>query len=249
MELNKRDKAILVGLFLSKFDKEGLSILGFNRFTEAFNALGMSIEIKPASIKNYRDEFDPLFPNPRKGWNKRKIRVYCENYYKDFGGLGIEDFSLLIKKIISKNHTIDVLKTKVLNENKNEETYAKRLITGNAAENYFKNIYHTIPIFRELEIENTTQLGCGFDFKLTSSSTDYFYGIEVKGISANSGNILLTEKEYKVASFLKKNYFLFIVKNFIDKPNHVFYQNPVLQNLNFKKTKRKVTLISYLTQI
>lgn len=247
MKLNKKDKAILIGLFLSKFDKEGLNILGFNRFWEAFNTLGMSIETNPASIKNYRDEFDPLFPNSRKGWHKRKIRDYCKSYYTNFGNLGIEDFSLLIKKITFKNYEIDALKRKIFK--KNEETYAKRLITGNAAENYFKNIFQTIPIFKELEIENTTQLGCGFDFKLTSSSVNYFYGVEVKGISTNSGNILLTEKEYKVASFLKENYFLFIVKNFIKKPNHIFYQNPVLQNLNFKRNERKVTIISYTTQI
>ncbi len=62
-----RDKSILVGLYLSKFDDEAIENLGFKGVTEAFNTLGYSIGSKPASIKNYRDEFDPFFPNPRKG--------------------------------------------------------------------------------------------------------------------------------------------------------------------------------------
>lgn len=73
-----RDKAILIGLYLSKFDADALNVLGFKGFNEAFNTLGYSIGVKPASIKNYRDEFDPFFPNPRKGWHKRQIRDYCK---------------------------------------------------------------------------------------------------------------------------------------------------------------------------
>ena len=57
-----REKLILAGLFLSKFDTLGLAMLGFEGFTEAFNVIGFALGGKPASIKNYRDEFDPLEP-------------------------------------------------------------------------------------------------------------------------------------------------------------------------------------------
>lgn len=83
MELNSqqiglREKLILVGLYLSKYDSLGLRTLSFDSFTEAFNVIGYAIGSKPASIKkNYRDEFDPLFPNRRKGWHKRQTRKYC----------------------------------------------------------------------------------------------------------------------------------------------------------------------------
>lgn len=65
--LTVRRKLILSGLYLSKFDSEGLKSLGFDSFTEAFNVIGYALGSQPASIKNYRDEFDPLFPNRRKG--------------------------------------------------------------------------------------------------------------------------------------------------------------------------------------
>ncbi|MDD3323812.1 MAG: hypothetical protein PHN38_01635 [Sulfurospirillaceae bacterium] len=101
-KLTAREKAILAGLYLSKFDVEGLKFLGFENFTEAFNIIGLALAIKPASIKNYRDEFDPFFPNLRKGRHKREIRQYCKNIYDVFHTLNLIDFSLLLKKIFMK---------------------------------------------------------------------------------------------------------------------------------------------------
>ena len=66
-------KAMLIGMFLSKYDQQALDILGFESFAEAFNVLGLSLGVKPNSIKNYRDEFDPIFPNHRQGWHKRQM--------------------------------------------------------------------------------------------------------------------------------------------------------------------------------
>ena len=79
-----RDKAIITGLYLSKYSKVGLKESGFASFQEAFNILGFSLGIKPNSIKNYRDEFDPLFPNNRMGWHNRPIRDYCKYFYDEF---------------------------------------------------------------------------------------------------------------------------------------------------------------------
>jgi len=39
---------------------------------------------QPASLKNYRDEFDPLFPNRRKGWHKRPTRDYCRKVFEKY---------------------------------------------------------------------------------------------------------------------------------------------------------------------
>jgi hypothetical protein len=57
-QIAKRGKLILVGLYLSKYDSLGLKRLGFESFMEAFNVIGYALGSKPASIKNYRDEFD-----------------------------------------------------------------------------------------------------------------------------------------------------------------------------------------------
>ncbi len=93
MSIGNREKPILAGLYLSKYDLPGLKKLGFESFGEAFNVIGYALGSRPASIKNYRDEFDPLFPNPRKGWHKRRTRDYCLAMLEEYGGLDFESFT------------------------------------------------------------------------------------------------------------------------------------------------------------
>lgn len=180
-QLSLREKSIVAGLYLSKFDSEGLRRLGFDSFIEAFNVIGLALGVRPASVKNYRDEFDPLFPNKRMGWHKRPIRGYCEVIYNSFGNLGLENFTNLLKQIIYKEHDLDVLMEEVDRKEGEDRSFAKRLITGQAAEQYFREKYKEIGFFRDCKFEDTTRLGCGFDFRLVSPST--FYGIEVKGLT------------------------------------------------------------------
>ena len=59
---SQRERLMLAGLFLSKFDREGLKCLGFSNFVEAYNAMGYALGGKPTSVKNYMQEFDPHFP-------------------------------------------------------------------------------------------------------------------------------------------------------------------------------------------
>ena len=214
--LSLREKSILAGLYLSKFDSEGLRQLGFDTFVEAFNVIGLALGVRPASVKNYRDEFDPLFPNDRKGWHKRPIREYCKAVYDAFGGLELEDFTRLLKQIIYKEHDLDLLMEEVDRKQGADRSFAKRLITGQAAEQYFRAKYKDYGLFKDCEVEETTKLGCGFDFRLFTPSI--FYAVEVKGLSEASGGIALTSKEHSVASVLKDRFFLFVIKNFKEDP-------------------------------
>lgn len=81
--ISSREKLIIAGLYLSKYDSLGLKKLGFVSFQEAFNVIGYGLGSRPASVKNYRDEFDPLFPNKRQGWHKRKRREYCLRFTRN----------------------------------------------------------------------------------------------------------------------------------------------------------------------
>lgn len=249
INLTLREKSILAGLYLSKFDTKGLTFLGFDNFTEAFNVIGLALGVQPASVKNYRDEFDPLFPNDRQGWHKRAIRKYCKDIYDSFHVLNLADFSSLLKKIIYKDHDLDVLMEKVAeSEGEIVSSFAKRLITGQAAEQYFKDNYSNIDIFMGCKLEDTTKVGCGFDFKLISEENERYWGVEVKGLNESNGNIALTNKEYAVADFLKMRYFIFVVKNFKEKPFHQIYQDPI-KYLNFKRTENKVVQINWNTTV
>lgn len=235
-KFSMREKAILTGLYLSKFNSEGLVRLGFNGFTEAFNILGHALGVRPASVKNYRDEFDPLFPNDRKGWHKRPMREYCKAVYDSFGDLTLEAFTALLKEVIYKDHAVDVLMETVAGiQGTCGEGFAKRLLTGQAAEQYFKSEYKKIAVFSGFNLEDTTRLGCGFDFRLVAPET--FYAVEVKGLSAVTGNITLTDKEHSVGALLGSLYFLFVVKNFKEEPFHEIYRDPLAGKLVFDQVE------------
>lgn len=247
-KLSLREKSILAGLYLSKFDTAGLRQLGFEGFTEAFNVVGLALGVQPASVKNYRDEFDPLFPNNRKGWHKRAVRDYCKAVYDAFGGFGIDEFSALLRQVIYKEHDVDVIMEEVAKKDGDEDSsFAKRLMTGQAAEQYFRKKYKEIALFDGFEIEDTTKFGCGFDFRLASA--DVFYGVEVKGMKEPNGSIIMTNKEHSVASLLANRYFLFVVKNFRENPFHELYRNPLNEKLVFNRLEQRTVQISWTAKV
>src|SRR2546422_10407550 len=128
-QLPAREKLILTGLYLSKYDSAGLRKLGFESFVEAFNVIGYALGEKPMSIKNYRDEFDPLFPNRRKGWHKRPTRAYCRKVFEEYKRLDFEAFTGLIKSFTGydENAWSEVRLTEEKAET--ESYFAKRLVT------------------------------------------------------------------------------------------------------------------------
>jgi hypothetical protein len=245
MNLSLREKAIICGMFLSKFDSKGLAALGFETFKEAFNVLGLALNVKPASIKNYRDELDPLFPNIRQGWHKRKLREHCQKVYDTFRNYDLEEMASLVSNLTGCSLTTDESEESV----SESETFAKRLLTGRAAENFFLANYRAEPEFTASYAIDVTQTGCGFDFRLQNDVTSSFSAVEVKGIRLEKGGISFTNKEHSVADSLGESYYLYIVKNFDEVPYAVKYCNPLRAGLEFKRLERKVIQISWSAKL
>lgn len=243
--MSLREKLILCGLFLSKFDQEGLRFLGFESFTEAFNTLGYGLNSQPATIKNYRDEIDPYFPNDRKGWHQRSLRKHCKEAIDKYGSMSLFEMGGKIREFLNPEVVLDsipgVKNILIARDVESDTSFSKRLITGQAAENYFSIHFTEIPVFHECEITNVTHLGCGFDFKVKNRNRDELYAVEVKGIRTPNGSILLTELEWKMAGALKDNYFLCIVRNFLGNPFHTVIQDPLNSYLNIQSFERRVT--------
>jgi hypothetical protein len=244
-----REKLILSGLYLSKYDSIALKRLGFESFVEAFNVIGYAMGSKPASVKNYRDEFDPLFPNRRKGWHKRPIRDYCLKVFEEYKGLDFESFTGLIKSFVGYDENVwsEVQAKEELDES--ESHFAKRLITGLAAEQYFESVQPGLPEFEGYAVENTTRLGCGYDFRLRTEAHEDFLAVEVKGLKEKMGSLSLTPKEHEVAMVLKDRFFLFVVKNFQETPFHEIFQNPLSGRLRFRRTERIMVHVSWLASV
>jgi hypothetical protein len=243
-----RERLILAGLYLSKYDSLGLKKLGFKTFKEAFNVIGYAMGSQPASIKNYRDEFDPLFPNRRKGWHKRPTRDYCLKVLEKFKNLDLELFTGLVKSFVGcdENAWSEI---QVKEEQQGAESFAKRLITGLAAEQYFMSVQPSLPEFEDYVVENTTRLGCGYDFRLRTEAHEEFLAVEVKGLRERTGSLSLTPKEYAIATAMSDRFFLFVVKNFHESPFHEIYRNPLSGGLQFRKSEQVSVQVTWLATV
>ena len=250
-KLSTYEKSVLAGLYLSKFDSMGVEFLGFSSFIEAFNTIGLALSTKPASIKNYRDEFDPYFPNARQGWSKRQMQDDRRRLYEAFKDFPLEPFADFLREAIYKNHDLDLLREKAAMESgdETENSFAKRLITGQAAEKYFEVVHPTLPMLADYSLENVTDLGCGFDFRLRKSGLDDFLAVEVKGLNDSRGTISLTEKEHRVAGVLSMRFYLFVVRNFREKPSHTIYCNPLKSELMFSRQETQVIQVNWRASV
>jgi hypothetical protein len=246
--ITTREQLILAGLYLSKYDSLGLKKLGFESFAEAFNVIGYAMGSRPASIKNYRDEFDPLFPNRRKGWHKRPVRDYCLKVFERYKNFDLESFTGLVRSFVGydENAWSEVQEQ---DQDESESSFAKRLITGLAAERYFESVQPSLPEFKDYVVENTTRLGCGYDFRLRTETDQEFLVVEVKGLKERMGSLSLTPKEHEVAAALRDRFFLFVVKNFNDSPFHEVYRNPLSSRLRFSKIERVTVHVSWLASV
>ena len=229
-------KLMLAGMYLSRYSEDGLRALGFSTWHEAYNSLALSIGGKPSSLKLYRQEFDPYFPNGRRGWCKREIRQTRKEIFDEFVTIGFAEFTQLVKTQFAGDFDVDASigeVTVAAGINDQETSFAKRMITGLAAENFFESHYREVPVFSDCALSRTTSYGCGFDFKLSPPAMD-FLAVEVKGLRAKSGQILLTEKEFKMATYLNTRYFLYVVTDFAKKPKPHVIANPVNSGMAFE---------------
>ena len=239
----KNKKMMLAGLFLSKFDRAGYVALGYKSFAEAYRGLAAVVGGPWRSVKQYRDEFDPVFENGRKGWHKRKMHPSRKLFLEQYGNMELDEFAQLVQMQFAHADDIDLAINRVVCQAKiqvdGERSFAARMLTGKGAENYFEEHYSEYPRFSACGIKRTTELGCGFDFKLTPPNEE-FLGVEVKGLKFRHGQIQLTEKEFKMAGKLEKRFYLYVVTNFATEPMPRVIEDPLNAGISFECKTNKV---------
>ena len=245
-------KLMLAGMFLSKFNRQGLETLGYKSLQEAYNSFALAVGGKPSSVKLYMQEFDPYFPNSRKGWRNRPIRPTRQGLIDEFGGLELDEFSELLRTQFAGNVDVDIAVGRAAVaagvKSDDDSTFARRMMTGMAAENFFEENYRNVLRFKDCALVRTTSYGCGFDFKLVPPKED-FLAVEVKGLRMPSGQIQLTEKEFKMAQYLSTRFYLYVVTDFAHAPKPRVIENPLDAGITFEERAVKSEQRIWVAQI
>ena len=92
-------EVILIGLFISRFDRRAIKSLDYSTFTHAFIDLGNRFRVSPNSIKLCRDKFDPYYDNPRVGLRGILPSLYVE-IMKATDSLSFAEFYRKVKTIL-----------------------------------------------------------------------------------------------------------------------------------------------------
>ena len=137
-------RGLLVAYYLSKYNRQALANLNYPNFSVAFSDIGGRLGIKPNSVKNMRDEFDPLHGH-RSGWHQRELRPSRAAVVRAFGSLPEETLRGIVLEAlgspVSSPSQIDDILTALQSRQPTSPGKAEALtrgITGKKAEEYFR---------------------------------------------------------------------------------------------------------------
>lgn len=207
--------AIIVGYAMSRLDRRYLAARDCSTWKDAFRQAASSLDVRPTSIKNLRDEFDPVHGNPRRGWHGRALRPIRQRVLGELCDVSDAALMELVSRILSNDfEAVDAAVTPLAAPSKRTPNVAERLLTGRRAEDYFlAHCDQIINVTRAMLLDR--RLGaCGFDFGVR----DRELGIEVKGLKRLRGHILFTDREWNEATHRRENYLVVVVGNLASKP-------------------------------
>jgi hypothetical protein len=239
-------EAIIVAYAMSRLDEQFLKRFDFGSWREAFSATGTRLGVRPASMKNLRDEFDPIHPNARMGWHKRPLRPNRQRVLGEFCDASNEAVIEVVSRLLKGDKEVEELITKPMAAAKDRVVnVAERLRTGRLAENYFMQNCQTIcGIPPELLLDCRDQ-ACGFDFGVEGQRA---LAIEVKGLKAMRGAILFTDNEWDQANRRQDNYWLVIVGGIERQPRGMLVKHPSL-SLKVTSSIRNVCIMYWQANV
>ncbi len=227
---NNHKLALYISYYLSRFNDEALKNLGYKSWNEAYEVIGDKLKVKKLSIRNWRDEFDPLFGH-RAGWYQRPMSPSRMKVVQALEDLNEQAIRAIVEDILSgtfqnneeeKNQLLNIIVDD--DKRKTDSKFIVRGPTGRLAEEYFINYFKKTKIPIHGDLIDCRDLGVGYDFRVENENNTIF--IEVKGLSDIAGGILFTSKEWTVAKKEGYNYYLCIVYNLGEEAEIKFINNP-----------------------
>ncbi len=229
--------ALIVAYYLSKYDEKAYFNLGYKTKKEAHLDIGKKLNVNPNSVKNRRDEFDPIHGNKRVGWYQRELtsgRKKLVETFQDLSELGLREIviSILRNQSFIDTETFEVITTQIQNSERDKKPFYLRGQTGRKAEDLFINYQKEFGLPHAGDLIDTRDLGCGYDFEILTSADNFF--VEVKGMDKNSSGVLFTDKEWLMANKNGDKYYLVVITFVSGKPEFTIIKNPATK-LNPRK--------------
>ncbi|NMM53416.1 protein NO VEIN domain-containing protein [Paenibacillus aquistagni] len=246
----KHKLALIIAYYLSKYNLSAITALGFKNYTNTFEEVGQILDVKPNTIKNMRDEFDPLHDNGRMGWYQRELRPSRMKVVEVFQGFSEKALTEIVKDILREyGPEVNRLGTEYVDlylatlgacNDENHLPYweiSNRGITGKKAEDFFIQEFQSgnIEGFQG-ELKDRRNDGCGYDFEVGE------HVFEVKGLAAVKGGLLFTDKEWSIARNLRERYILVFIKNFDDIPQIELVIDPYIKLSAVKRVQSSITV-------
>jgi hypothetical protein len=218
---------MVVAYYLSKYNDSAYIALNHGTKSKTHEAIGNALGVNKNTVKNMRDEFDPLHENKRVGWHQRELRPSRKRVVELYQSLQEEELRDVVLELLENAGTFSYgNSTDLINESdetNSDPVFIVRGITGKKAEEIFIELFEANSIPLRGDIIDKRDYGCGYDFEIIGASRAY---IEIKGLDGDSGGISFTSKEWDVAQKEGENYFLVIVKNVSTTPSVEIIQNP-----------------------
>lgn len=238
---------LYVSYYLARFSKTAYANLGYGNMFKSHEEIGKLLSIPSNTIRNWRDEFDPLFGH-RAGWYQRPMtqsRLRVVEALEELDEISIRGIVLDILKgnTLKNEYEIEQLISIVSEKEPSFETgkFILRGPTGKLAEDFFIKSFNNKETHFLGKLIDCRDYGCGYDFRVEGSETVY---IEVKGLSGESGGVLFTNKEWQVANDKGSLYYLCIIKSIESQPMLHIINNPA-EKLNPNKNIHTAIQVSW----
>jgi hypothetical protein len=146
---NNHKLGLYVSYYLARFDSEAYQKLGFGNQIETHTKIGDLLSVNPHTVKNWRDEFDPIFGH-RAGWYQRPMSPSRVKVVQALENLEEPQIRAIIKDILYgklKNEPEESeLLLNIVSDDKeySSKKFILRAPTGRAAEEFFINHFKLI---------------------------------------------------------------------------------------------------------
>ena len=219
--------SMVVAYYLSKYNQNAYDSLGLGNMTETHKAVGNILCVNENTVKNMRDEFDPLHDNPRSGWYQRDLRPSRQHIVEQYQDLNEEELRDLVIEILENKDILEATddgELLMIDDGKSKEAvFIVRGITGRKAEEIFVQYYQAHSLPTPGELIDKRDFGCGYDYEILGNKKIF---IEIKGLDGSLGGLSFTSKEWDTAKREGEKYYLALVRNISTTPTIELIQNP-----------------------